>query len=185
MRPGAVSDPRRIVRRMPALSEIHAAAPDLAALAREVLASCPNAVLGTHRADGSIRLSGIDPTLVGGEIVLGSMPGARKLADLRRDPRMALHSVPWESRRERPGSAHVEADVKLSGRAVEVADDEHAALADAVGEAIGYRPSATEPLFRIDVTLLSSTRIVADGDRQVMEISTWTPDRGSVVVRRD
>lgn len=169
---------------MPTLTGIHATAPDLVTLARDVFSSCPNAVLGTRRRDGTIRLSGIDPILVEGELVLGSMAGARKLADLRRDPSMALHSVPWESRRVREGKALIDADVKISGRAVEIAAEEHAALAASVGAAIGYTPSPQEPLFRIEVDLLSAARVVTVDGTEKMEITVWTPDRGLVVTRR-
>ena len=48
--------------------------------------------LATLRADGSPRISGIETDFEGGELTFGSMPGARKGADLVRDPRFALHS---------------------------------------------------------------------------------------------
>ena len=38
-------------------------------------------------ADGSPRISGIETTFDGGQLTFGSMPHARKGADLRRDPR--------------------------------------------------------------------------------------------------
>ncbi|MCB1037956.1 MAG: hypothetical protein KDA94_00250, partial [Acidimicrobiales bacterium] len=67
-------------------SDFRAAAPDLEARAKAILTSTTNCVLGTVRADGSPRLSGIDPFFVDGELHLGSMPDARKADDLRRDP---------------------------------------------------------------------------------------------------
>ena len=51
-------------------------------------------ILGTLRADGSPRLSGIETTFKDGELWLGMMPGSRKVQDLQRDPRLALHSPP-------------------------------------------------------------------------------------------
>jgi len=72
--------------------------------------------IGTVRADGSSRISGIEAAFEGGELVFGSMVNARKGADLRRDLRLALHSAavdpvegaeaqwPWEA--------------KISGRAI-------------------------------------------------------------------
>src|SRR5512145_421917 len=51
------------------------------------------------------------------------MPRARKGQDLRRDPRVAVHSIPWDSRKLRDGAADVgEADAKVSGTAVLVSD---------------------------------------------------------------
>ena len=49
-------------------------------------------VLATLRADGSPRVSGIEMQFVAGEPWLAGMPDSVKFADLRRDPRFALHS---------------------------------------------------------------------------------------------
>ena len=70
----------------------------------------------TVRADGSPRISGIECEFADGELRFGSMPGARKGADLTRDPRFALHGPtfhPHEGKEaEWPGEA------KIAGRAV-------------------------------------------------------------------
>src|SRR4249919_1514485 len=72
--------------------------------------------IATLRADGSPRISGIEAVFEAGELSFGSMPHARKGADLLRDPRFAIHSAtvdPVEgSEGEWPGEA------KVSGRAV-------------------------------------------------------------------
>ena len=72
--------------------------------------------IATLRADGSPRISGIEVVFEGGELFFGSMPNARKGADLRRDPRFALHSAtvdPVEGAEAQwPGEA------KISGRAI-------------------------------------------------------------------
>ena len=72
--------------------------------------------IATLRADGSPRISGIETEFAGGELRFGSMTGARKGTDLRRDPRFALHSAsddPVEGHeRLWPG------DAKIAGRAV-------------------------------------------------------------------
>jgi len=49
--------------------------------------------IATLRADGSPRISGIEVAFEDGELAFGSMPDARKGADLGRDPRFALHSA--------------------------------------------------------------------------------------------
>jgi hypothetical protein len=68
------------------------------------------------RADGSPRISGIEAVFEDGELVFGSMPNACQGADLRRDPRFALHSAtvdPVEGAEAQwPGEA------KISGRAL-------------------------------------------------------------------
>ena len=78
---------------MASWSEVEAAAPELAARARAALDAHKHKVLATLRRDGSPRLSGIEATIVDGELWLGMMPGSRKAMDLRRDPRLALHSA--------------------------------------------------------------------------------------------
>ncbi len=47
--------------------------------------------IATLRADGSPRISGIECEFTETDLRFGSMPGARKGDDLRRDPRFALH----------------------------------------------------------------------------------------------
>ena len=49
--------------------------------------------MATIRRDGSPRISGTEVEFGDdGEIYLGMMQGAKRAGDLRRDPRMALHS---------------------------------------------------------------------------------------------
>lgn len=165
---------------MTSWTDLTAAAPDLADRARAVLSATTNAVLGTIRADGSPRLSGIDPFFVDGELCLGSMPGARKGADLRRDPRLALHSVPWESRRVRDGAADPgEVDVKVSGVAVALDADAVDAFRDTFGAERGMDLPPGE-FFRVD--LAAVTLVAVDGE--VMVIDTWSTGAGRVTVRR-
>jgi hypothetical protein len=68
------------------------------------------------RGDGSPRISGIEAAFTEGELTFGSMPNARKGADLLRDPRFALHSATVDpiqgTEAQWPGEA------KISGRAV-------------------------------------------------------------------
>ena len=98
---------------------IEEAAPELAARARATLDAHKHKVLATLRRDGSPRISGIEATFEDGELWLGMMAGSRKALDLRRDPRLALHSAsvdPPDDPTSWPG------DAKLAGRAVEVDD---------------------------------------------------------------
>ena len=74
-------------------SGVEAAAPELAARVRATMDAHKHKVLATLRRDGSPRVSGIEATFTDGELWLGMMPGSRKAADLRRDPRLALHST--------------------------------------------------------------------------------------------
>ena len=75
--------------------------------------------LATLRADGSPRISGIEAVFEDGDLVFASMPNSRKGADLRRDPRFALHRAtvdPVEG-----SEAHWPGEVKISGQAIAAA----------------------------------------------------------------
>ena len=156
--------------------------PDLAARGRSILASTTNAVLATLRADGSPRVSGIDPFFAVGELWIGSMPGARKADDLARDPRLALHGVPWESRRLRDGAGDPgEADVKLTGQAVEVTDPAQisGALASfAAGR--GFEPPEGGRYYRIELASLAVTFV----EGEALVIDHWTEQSGRSTIRR-
>jgi hypothetical protein len=78
---------------MPRWDEVERAAPELAAAVQARFDAHRHKLLGTLRADGSPRLSGIEVTFRDGEVWLGMMPDSRKAFDLRRDPRLALHSA--------------------------------------------------------------------------------------------
>jgi len=92
------------------------AEPEFAQRVRTLFDAHRHKTLATLRADGSPRISGIEAAFEDGELVFSSMPNARKGADLRRDPRFALHSAtvdPVEgSEAQWPGEA------KISGRAI-------------------------------------------------------------------
>lgn len=72
-------------------SEIEAAQPEFAAKVQRLFDAGRHKTIATLRADGAPRISGIECEFVGGDLRFGSMPDSRKGADLRRDPRFALH----------------------------------------------------------------------------------------------
>ena len=79
---------------MPSWSEVEAAVPELAKAAQEAFDAHKHKVLATLRADGSPRLSGNEAVFRDGEVWLGMMHRSLKALDLKRDPRMELHSAP-------------------------------------------------------------------------------------------
>src|SRR5690349_3584442 len=101
---------------MASWAEFAAAEPELAARVEERFAIRKHKTLATIRKDGSPRISGIEIQFEQGQIVLGMMPESRKLADLRRDPRVAIHSPTDDPPLDRPAAWRGEA--KISGRAV-------------------------------------------------------------------
>lgn len=92
------------------------AEPEFAQRVRALFDAHRHKTIATVRADGSPRISGIETAFEDGELVFSSMAGARKGADLCRDPRFALHSAtvdPVEgSEAQWPGEA------KVSGLAI-------------------------------------------------------------------
>ena len=53
-------------------------------------------IIGTIRADGAPRLSGTEVHVEDGQLRIGMMSDAHKLADVLRDPRVEVHSAPIE-----------------------------------------------------------------------------------------
>jgi Pyridoxamine 5'-phosphate oxidase len=146
--------------------EVEDAAPEFAARARRILAAHKHKTLATLRADGSPRISGIECEFADGELTFGSMPGARKGADLHRDPRFALHSASVDP--EEGNEAAWVGDAKVAGRAV---------TAGAVdGPADGE-------LFRADITEVVITGLNETATR--LRIDTWTPARGLRRIERE
>ncbi|MGY1690167.1 pyridoxamine 5'-phosphate oxidase family protein [Geodermatophilus sp. SYSU D01105] len=152
---------------MASFSDVEAAEPEFAARVRAAFDAHRHKVLATLRADGSPRVSGIEMQFVAGEPWLAGMPGSVKFADLRRDPRFALHSGSDE-----PDT--FAADAKLSGRATELTDP---------GERRGYAAAAGLPeesidyeLFRVDIDQVVLTAL--NDDKTALVISSWRPGTG-------
>jgi hypothetical protein len=157
---------------MAAFSDVEAEQPELAVRVRACFDAHRHKILATLRRDGAPRVSGIEASFAAGQLWLAGMTGSVKFADLRRDPRMALHS----------GSDEPDtfvADAKVSGRAVEVVGaDARAAFAKATGTPAG----GDYELFRIDLDQVVLTAIAPEKDALV--ISSWRPGRGLTEVRR-
>jgi hypothetical protein len=121
--------------------------------------------IATLRADGSPRISGIEAGFENGELVFGSMPNARKGADLRRDPRFALHSATIDpvagSEAKWPGEA------KISGRAV----------------AAGPIKSSDGDQFQAEIAEVVHTHLNEEATMLVVE--WWTPTNGLQRIERE
>jgi hypothetical protein len=151
---------------VPSWGDIEQAEPAFAARVRRLFDAGRHKTIATLRADGSPRISGIECELADGELRFGSMTGARKGADLRRDPRFALHGPtfhPEEGKeREWPGEA------KIAGRATPA------------GSVPAGGPDGE--MFVADITEVVVTGLDAEGTMLVVE--SWTPGRGFRRVER-
>ncbi|CAO5237806.1 pyridoxamine 5'-phosphate oxidase family protein [Frankia sp. AgKG'84/4] len=128
-------------------------------------------VLATLRADGAPRTSGIETNFKLGELWLGSMPGARKADDLRRDPRFALSANPG------PGTGMGGGDVRIAGFARWVDDPATMArFADAVS------PPEPFDLFRVELTEVVRTTV--DEAAGEIILTTWRPGHPALRVQR-
>lgn len=141
--------------------EFAGAAPALAAAVRARFAVRKHATMATLRADGGPRISGTEVEFADGEVWLGSMPGARKAADLRRDPRVAIHSPTTDP--EPDDATRWPGEAKLAGTAVEVD-----------GGVPGGPDGAHR--FRIAITEAVLTTLGTPADHLVVE--SWHPGRG-------
>jgi hypothetical protein len=146
--------------------DVEQAEPEFAARVRKLFDAGKHKTIATLRADGSPRISGIECEFADGGLRFGSMPGARKGADLRRDSRFALHGPnfhPQDGKEaEWPGEA------KIAGRAV---------LAGPVGE------GTDGDLFLADIFEIVITRL--NPEATMLVIDSWTPEGGLRVVERE
>ena len=157
---------------MAAWQAIEQAEPEFAARVRRLFDAGRHKTIATLRADGSPRISGIECEFVDGQLQFGSMSDARKGADLKRDPRFAIHGPtfhPEEGKEsEWPGEA------KISGRAI-------AAGPVATGDDTNEQPDGE--MFVADITAIVITGLNPEATKLVVE--SWTTDRGLRRVERD
>ncbi|MGH9096362.1 MAG: pyridoxamine 5'-phosphate oxidase family protein, partial [Acidimicrobiales bacterium] len=110
---------------MPPWKVIEQAEPEFARRVRKLMDAGRHKTIATLRADGSPRISGIECEFTHTDLSFGSMTGARKGADLARDPRFALHGPTFYPEEGKEGDWPGEA--KIAGRAIRsgpVATDE-------------------------------------------------------------
>jgi len=127
-------------------AEFEVQQPRFAALGREKLAGPGVALVGTVRKDGASRISPVEPLFWNGDLWLSMGFGTMKARDLRRDPRVLVHSIVTS----RDGT---DGEYKVRGLAVHEEDPElNARVAEAIIEQLGWRPEVGKfHLFRIDV----------------------------------
>jgi len=151
---------------MTAWRDVERAEPEFAQRVQGLFDAHRHKTIATLRADGSPRISGIEAVFESGELTFGSMPNARKGADLRRDPRFALHSATVDPAEGSP--AQWPGEAKISGRAI------HAG------------PTSTGPYgerFHADIAEVVHTHLNPEATLLVVE--WWSPDHGLRSVERE
>ena len=148
---------------MASWAEFEHAAPEFASRVRALLTSRKHLTMATLRRYGSPRISGTEVELVDGQLRIGSMPGAVKAQDLRRDPRVAIHGPTDDPPADNPAAWKGEAKVAGFAREVESGSAAHR--------------------FLIDIEEAVITRLNDSGSRLVVE--SWNPGRGYRSVERE
>lgn len=141
---------------MASWAEFEAAQPEFASRVQTLMASRKHLTMATLRREGSPRISGTEVEFAGGQLRMGSMPGAVKALDLRRDPRVAIHGPTDDPPIGNPNGWKGEA--KIAGMAIEV---------DSGG---------TAHRFNIDIQEVVITHLNEAGTRLVVE--SWNLVRG-------
>jgi hypothetical protein len=151
--------------------EIEQAEPEFAGRVRRLFDAGRHKTIATLRGDGSPRISGIECEFTDGDLRFGSMTGARKGADLRRDPRFALHGPTFHPEVGKESAWPGEA--KIAGRAVPV------------GPVTSDDPNGNPDgeMFLADILEVVVTGLNAEATKLVVE--SWTPGRGLRRVERD
>lgn len=150
--------------------EIVQAEPELSRRVRELFDAGRHKTIATLRADGAPRISGIECEFTDDDLTFGSMTGARKGADLRRDPRFALHGPTFHP--EQGKESEWRGEAKIAGRAIP------AGPVQTDGEDDG--PDGE--MFVADITEVVITGLNPEGTMLVVE--SWTPERGLQRVER-
>jgi len=138
-------------------NDIEQEAAEFAARVRERFEAGTNKTLATLRRDGSPRISGTELEFAGSDVTLGMMPGSLKLLDVRRDPRVAIHSPTLEPPRDTDAWR---GDAKLAGRLIEIPVPEG-----------GFAGSSS---FALDITEAVLTYVTGE----TLIIESWHPNTG-------
>jgi len=146
--------------------DVEDAEPEFAQRVRGLFEAHRHHTIATLRADGSPRISGIEVAFTDGHLTFGSMPKARKGADLHRDPRFALHSGtidPVEG-----AEAQWPGDAKISGRVTDAGQPAEESGSDR---------------FQAEIAEVVHTHL--DEKATLLVVEWWTPAHGLRRVERE
>ncbi|WP_020673430.1 pyridoxamine 5'-phosphate oxidase family protein [Amycolatopsis nigrescens] len=146
-------------------NEIERDAPELAQRIQRCFETGINKTIATLRQDGAPRISAIELNFTTGNVTFGMMGGSLKLRDVRRDPRVAIHSPTIKPSE----STELLGDAKLAGQAVEV-------------EPPGEDAEPGSGYFVLDITEAAVTYLGDPADHLVVE--SWATGRGARRVQR-
>ena len=141
--------------------------PEFARAVQTIFDAGKHKTLATLRKNRGPRISGIEMQLSGGEAWVGMMPNSQKLADVLRDPRIALHSPSEEPPDDPQRGDEWSGDAKVSGRVI---------VMDApMRESLGAAADQAGTYFTIDIDEVVLTRVGTPADHLVVQL--WRPGR--------
>ncbi|MEV0252465.1 pyridoxamine 5'-phosphate oxidase family protein [Nocardia sp. NPDC050712] len=133
-------------------------------------------MLATVRADGSPRISPIEPRVFEGMLVLAGMPNTTKFKDLERDPHFCLHTATVDP-------MVGDGDAKLFGTVTDLPDKRlHERFAQALFDESGFdiRGQEFDHFYVADLTGASCIELA----EEKLAITIWKPGQGERVVRK-
>ena len=142
--------------------------PEMSAKVEQLFSIRKHKTIATLRADGSPRISGIECEFSDEQLTFGSMEGARKSADLHRDPRFALHSPTMDPVEGAEASWPGEAKIAGTAAKMGVISEDGAP----VGEQ--FEAEIAEVVF-----------VHLNETATALVIEWWTPDQGFRRVERE
>ena len=154
-------------------SDLLEAEPEFADRVRALFDAGRHKTIATLRADGSPRISGVECEFTDGDLRFGSMVGARKGADLIRDPRFDLHGPTFHP--EVGKESEWTGEAKIGGRAVHAGPIFGEGDEDGDGEPHGEWFVAD--IDRVVVTGLND-------EATLLVVEWWTPTEGLRRVER-
>jgi len=167
----------RTVVRVTTWQEFTEVAPKIAAIFTRRHAATGNlCLLATLRADGSPRISPMEPRMFEGQLWIGGMPGTMKFRDLGRDPRFCLHTATVDTEVS-------DGDAKLWGTVHDVQDlDLHARYADDLFRTTGFdlRGEVFKPFYAAEIG--SASAVEVGGGH--MDVTVWRVGEEERVVRK-
>jgi hypothetical protein len=143
--------------------DLELGAPKIARLGIARISSAGVALLGTLRADGSPRISPVEPYLAAGQLLVGAITWSRKASDLLRDPRYVLHSAVT-------GPDTGEGELKLYGSVAETGQDIRDVTADAWWSAW---PPDKAVVFSLRIE--QAVFVEWDTEHGLMTVHRWSP----------
>ncbi len=137
-------------------------------------------MLATLRADGFPRISPMEPQIFEDRLLLIGMPGTRKFEDLRRDPRLSLHTATVDTMVS-------DGDAKLWGTALDISGE--TAIFERFAEhlfaesGMDLRGVGADHFYEIDIAGASSVEVVTAAGGQAgvaadvdhLAITVWKP----------